>query len=229
MALSEVRTLRASEVVLAQLEGLIASGEWPVGSKIPAEPELVTRLGVGRNTVREAVRALEHAGLLEPRRGDGTYVRATSDLTAALARRARRNAVLDMLEVRAWLERDAAAAAALRRTDADLTAIRDTLARRQAAGSAADHSAFVAADLAFHAAVVAATGNEVLIELYGALTDALHQTVTTVAELSDGPAAIPGHVELADAIAARDPDAAGRAVASYLDAAHAIVSREPTL
>jgi DNA-binding FadR family transcriptional regulator len=84
MSLTAVRGARLSEQVVAQLEAQIAAGEWPVGSKIPAEPELVAALGVGRNTVREAVRALEHAGLLEPRRGDGTYVRATSDLGAAL-------------------------------------------------------------------------------------------------------------------------------------------------
>src|ERR1700754_2247420 len=104
---------------MAQLESLIAAGEWPVGTKIPPEPELVAAFGVGRNTVREAVRALEHAGLLEPRRGDGTYVRATSDLGAALLRRARRTNVLHVLAVRAGLERDAAATAAVHRTEAD--------------------------------------------------------------------------------------------------------------
>ena len=88
MGLSAVRSGRVCDEVMTQLEGLIESGEWPVGSKIPAEPELVAALGVGRNTVREAVRALEHAGLLEPRRGDGTYVRATSGLRAAILRRA---------------------------------------------------------------------------------------------------------------------------------------------
>ncbi len=58
MGLSAVRGGRLSDEVVAQLEGLIAAGEWPVGTKIPAEPELVAALGVGRNTVREAVRAL---------------------------------------------------------------------------------------------------------------------------------------------------------------------------
>ncbi|MGO1341619.1 MAG: FadR/GntR family transcriptional regulator, partial [Cellulosimicrobium funkei] len=42
----------------------VERGEWPVGTRIPPEPELVAELGVGRNTVREAVRALEHAGIL---------------------------------------------------------------------------------------------------------------------------------------------------------------------
>src|SRR5919204_2234542 len=103
MGLTVVRTGRVSDLVVAQIEQMVASGEWPVGSKIPPEPELVAALGIGRNTVREAIRALEHAGVLEPRRGDGTYVRATSDLGAAFLRRARRATALDVLAVRASL------------------------------------------------------------------------------------------------------------------------------
>ena len=55
------------DLVIEQMESLIADGEWPVGTKIPAEPLLVEQLDVGRNTVREAVRALVHTGMLEPR------------------------------------------------------------------------------------------------------------------------------------------------------------------
>ncbi|WP_338051441.1 FadR/GntR family transcriptional regulator [Pseudonocardia acidicola] len=228
MALSAVRAGRVCDEVLAQLEALIASGEWPVGSKIPPEPELVAALGVGRNTVREAVRALEHAGLLEPRRGDGTYVRATSDLGAALLRRARRCTALDVLDVRAGLERDAAATAALRRTDADVAAIQAAAAARRAAAAAGDRDAFVSADLAFHQAVVAATGNGVLVELYAGLTEALRHSVTTTDDLDDDPASFPGHEELATAIADRDPDAARAAVDSYLAAARSLVAPEGT-
>lgn len=64
---------------------MIGSGGWPLGEKIPAEPELMAALGVSRNTVREAARALVHAGLLDARPGDGTYVTATDGLGAALA------------------------------------------------------------------------------------------------------------------------------------------------
>lgn len=73
-----------------RLEELIGSGEWPVGFRVPPEPELVRALGVSRNTVREAVRALVHVGMLDPRPGDGTYVRADTGPDAALERAARR-------------------------------------------------------------------------------------------------------------------------------------------
>ncbi|MFC4947792.1 FadR/GntR family transcriptional regulator [Pseudonocardia sp. GCM10023141] len=223
MNLTPVRVGRACDQVMAQLEGLISTGEWPVGSKIPAEPELVAALGVGRNTVREAVRALEHAGLLEPRRGDGTYVRAASDLGAALLRRARRSTVLDVLDVRASLERDAAATAALCRTPADVVAIRAAVAARRSATTGGDRTRFVAADLDFHRAVIAATGNQVLIDLYAGLTEALQHSVATVDALDDDPNGFPGHDDLAEAIAAGDPVAARAAASAYLDAARALV------
>lgn len=225
MGLTAVRPGRLCDEVVAQFEALIASGEWPVGTKIPPEPELVAALGVGRNTIREAVRALEHAGVLEPRRGDGTYVRASSDLGAALLRRARRSSADHVLAVRASLERDAAVAAALNRTDDDVAAIQAALAARRAACEGPDRKAFAAADVAFHKAVVAATGNPVLIDLYAGLTEALQRTVTEIDAHDDDPGAFPGHEELAAAIAAGDPDAARGAAERYLDAARAIMDR----
>jgi DNA-binding FadR family transcriptional regulator len=85
--------------------------------------------------------------------------------------------------------------------------------------------AFAAADLAFHEAVVAATGNPVLIDLYAGLTEAVQRSVTEVDELDDDPVGFPGHEELAAAIEARDPDAARAAADTYLDAARALVTR----
>ena len=75
MALTSPRREPLADQVIAQLRTQITSGEWPVGSRIPTEVELVEQLGVARNTVREAVRALAHNGLLDIRQGSGTYVR----------------------------------------------------------------------------------------------------------------------------------------------------------
>lgn len=87
MALTSPRRSALSDQVIAQLRNQITSGEWPVGSRIPTEPELVEQLGVARNTVREAVRALAHNGLLDIRQGSGTYVIATSELAGVMHRR----------------------------------------------------------------------------------------------------------------------------------------------
>lgn len=215
------------DLVIEQLERLIGDGEWPIGSKIPAEPILVEQLDVGRNTVREAVRALVHTGMLEPRQGDGTYVRADSDFGAAVQRRLRRAADLEVYEVRASLERAAARHAAQRRTDEDLRALRAALARRAAAWQADDVAAFIDADLSFHRAVVAAAHNSVLAELYEHLGEALRTAVRAVVgqPLPDSVRhQSDAHAAIVDAIEARDADTAERhALAHLAEATAALV------
>jgi DNA-binding FadR family transcriptional regulator len=214
--LAEVPKTTLVDGVIRRLEELITSGEWPVGSRVPPEPELVRALGVSRNTVREAVRALVHAGLLDPRPGDGTYVRADTGLDAALERAARRWGALDALEVRSMLERDAARLAAKRRDADDLTAIGTAFRRRQRAAAGPERGReFVEADAAFHQALVAATHNRVLIELYAHLADPLRQSVTEVLRAGDDGTDA-SHRALADAIEAGDPDAAEDAATGLL-------------
>src|SRR6202034_1339620 len=76
MPLTSLRRSPLVELAVSQLREQVLSGQWPVGGRLPAETELAQRLEVGRSTVREAVRALVHAGLLETRQGSGTYVRS---------------------------------------------------------------------------------------------------------------------------------------------------------
>lgn len=207
------------EAVIEQIEALITEGEWPVGARIPPEPVLVEELGVGRNTVREAVRALTHTGMLEPRPGDGTYVRAESGFGAALQRRLHRSTALEAYEVRASLERDAARYAAQRRTPEDVAALREALAVRNAAG---DNAAFVEADMAFHRAVAAAASNSVLAELYDQFSDSLRETLrsVTTAPLPDTVRRqVAEHTAIVDAIEAQDPAAAELAAFTHLSAA----------
>src|SRR4051794_34097626 len=80
---AELVVLRAArrsgliDQVIEQLRGQIESGRWAVGNRIPTEAELAASTGTSRNTVREAVQSLVHAGLLERRQGSGTYVLAS--------------------------------------------------------------------------------------------------------------------------------------------------------
>ncbi|GHJ37055.1 FadR/GntR family transcriptional regulator [Streptomyces sp. TS71-3] len=210
--------------VIEQVEDLIRRGEWPVGSKVPAEPVLVEELGVGRNTVREALRALAHTGLLAPRPGDGTYVLADSGLGAAVRRRLRHSDTIEAYEVRASLERDAARYAALRRTEADVTRLWDALAVREDAWGedGADTSAFVEADLQFHRAVAAAAGNAVLAELYDQFSDSLRRALRSVVGAPLPEAArrqVAEHTAIVVAIESGDAEAAERAALHHLSAA----------
>lgn len=194
---------------------LLASGEWAVGARIPPEPELARALDVSRNTVREAVRALAHTGVLQVRRGDGTYVAAPNEVAALLRQQLGRRELSHVLEVRHAIETQAAVLAAQRRTRADLTALRASLAQRARAAAEDDSAAFVEADVAFHLRVVAAAHNPLLHELYGGFEDNLRTTIAPppggVDHLGDE------HDALLAAIADGDPEAAGRATTRLLD------------
>ena len=126
MPLATTRRAGLVDQVIDQMRSAITTGEWRVGERIPTEPELVTALGVGRNTVREAVRALAHAGLLEVRQGDGTFVRATSELSGAVKRLCG-SELRDVLEVRRTLEVEGARLAATARTEFELDELNNLL------------------------------------------------------------------------------------------------------
>ncbi len=215
--------------VISQMETMVVSGEWPVGTRIPPEPELVAALGVGRNTVREAVRALAHTGMLEVRQGDGTWVRADSGLGAALDRYVRRADARHVLAVRRGLEREAARLAARYRTADDLAGLTDSLARQRALAAADDRDGFVRGDLDFHHRVAAAAHNPVLSDLLDHLGEALATTiaVTVDEQRAVGTPAFHVHSDLVDAIRAGDVDAAGRDSDALLDELLALLG-DPT-
>lgn len=206
-----------SDGVIARLRDQITSGAWPVGSRIPTEPELVERLGVARNTVREAVRALAHNGLLDIRQGSGTYVVATSELAGVMRRRFADAARRDVTELRGALETTAAGLAARRRTAADLRRLDALLARREQAWASAGRDRFADADAAFHLAVVAASHNQVLRELYADLgqvvRDSLREHFSAGLRAED----YQDHGRLVEAIRAADPAAAAAEAAAHTD------------
>ncbi|PPS77676.1 FadR/GntR family transcriptional regulator [Streptomyces sp. MH60] len=215
MPLSHPRRSALSEQVIAALRQQIASGEWPVGSRIPTEPELVEQLGVARNTVREAVRALAHNGLLDIRQGSGTYVVATSELAGVMQRRFADAAPQHIAELRSTLESAAARLAAERRTEKDLKQIDALLLRREDAWESGEAEAFVAADATFHLAVVAASHNDVMTAMYADLSEVLRDWLRGDVGEGMSPAMHMDHGRLVDAIRARDAATAAEEAAAY--------------
>nr|WP_245620490.1 FadR/GntR family transcriptional regulator [Cryptosporangium arvum] len=211
------RPTSLSDQVIATLRAQITSGAWPVGSRIPTEPELVTQLGVARNTVREAVRALAHNGLLDIRQGSGTYVVATSELAGVMRRRFERAPQRDVTELRGALEATAAGLAATRRTDEDLRKLDALLAERERAWASGDRDAFVTADSAFHLAVVAAAHNEVLGELYADLGAVIRESLRRHVGPVLRDEEYMDHGRLLDALRAGDATAAAAEAASHTD------------
>ena len=202
--------------VIGQLREQISSGAWGVGSRIPTEPELVELTGTGRNTVREAVQALVHAGLLERRQGSGTYVVADSELAVAVGRRVAGARHRDVLEVRRTLEVGCARLAALRRTAKDSKRLQGLLSRRTEARLAGDVDATIAADVQLHLAIAETSRNQVLADLYRDLLGAISENVTfNVTHLP--PVEDDDHVGLVAAIVDGDPDRAASEAARFLD------------
>jgi len=202
--------------VIEQLRESVTSGEWPVGSRIPTEAELTEALAVGRNTVREAVRALAHGGILEVRQGDGTYVRATSEVSGAL-RRLCGTELREVLQVRRCLEVEAARLAAATRTEAEVAELRVLRERCDTYQAQHDHAEFAKADTEFHLAVVRSSHNAVLTEIYRGLTEAVMASVAITSTTTKVAQPIT-HRGLVDAIAAGDVELAGREAGAFLDA-----------
>lgn len=190
----------------------IADGRWPVGGRIPSEHELADHLAVSRGTVREALRSLTMIGVLEARVGDGTYVRATSELAGVLGRAQQDVPLREVLELRAVLEQAAARGAAVRRTDADVEDLRGCLVVRRTAHDAGDVDEYVDADSRFHALVARASGSTLLARVHDALGECVTASIRATTVLPEDPALGRAHSALVDAVERHDATAAMAAV-----------------
>ncbi|TDD54098.1 FadR family transcriptional regulator [Nonomuraea terrae] len=201
----------------------IGHGAWQPGELLPSEGELAARFEVSRTVVREAMSRLRAAGLVETRRGRGSFVLtrpAAQDFAHSLGTVRSLHDRLQLLELRRGIEVEAAALAAARRTPATLAAV-DAALRRMAAvrGSASDA---VEADFAFHHAIAVAAANRFYLDLL----DTLGAGAIT-RPYAAGPA--PGHLDkvfdehrrIRDAIFAGDALSAAAAMRTHLDASRA--------
>lgn len=205
---------QAAELLLER----IRAGEWPLGHRLPGETVLAPQLGVGRSTLREAIRELAGKGVLDSRQGAGVFVTAldvAEDWDAVL----RGAAIVSVIEARIAIEAEAAALAATRRAPADLRAIRRALAGRRAPGqTVAEH---VDADMAFHRAVIVAAHNDVLTQLFDSFLPRLRLAMIDMLQLRPLPSEDDDHAaheRLARAIADRKPGAAAEFSRAHLTA-----------
>src|SRR5690348_10927196 len=162
-----------TDEAIERIRERIASGTWGPGTRLPREADLAKQLGLSRNSLREAVRALALARVLEVRQGDGTYVSSLEpgellQPTVSATHLLQGRTVLELFEVRRLLEPEAAALAAVRAGDELREALRRELERMFAAGDRADE--LVDADAAFHDVIGRAPGNAVLRSLLQSLS-----------------------------------------------------------
>ncbi|WP_121746042.1 FadR/GntR family transcriptional regulator [Streptomyces sp. E2N166] len=164
--------MAVTDEAIEKIKGMIVSGALRPGDRLPRESELAAGLGLSRNSLREAVRALSLIRILDVRQGDGTYV---SSLDPQLLLEAigfvvdfhRDDTVLEFLAVRRILEPAATAMAASRITDRVLDELEGGL---DALGGEPSVEALVACDLEFHRGIVGASGNSVLCSLLDGLS-----------------------------------------------------------
>jgi DNA-binding FadR family transcriptional regulator len=215
-----IRRHPLAEQAAEELLRRIGSGEWTVGAKLPGETTLATQLGVGRSTIREAVRELAGRRVLESRQGAGVFVialQAAEDWDKVL----RKADITDVLEGRLAIETEAARLAASRRTPADLKNFRYTLTDRKRAALSAPDDWYIEADMAFHRAVVVAAHNAVLTELFDSFAPRIRRAMIDMLKLDDqhrhrnDQAA---HAAIAEAIRLQDPDLAAARSRAHLSA-----------
>ena len=221
MPFESVAPFRLYQQVADQIEGLIRSGELAAGQRLPSERDLAAKLSVSRPTIREAMIALEIAGLVEVRTGSGIFVTVPS-ATGTHGFEVKGDVgtgPLELIDARLVLETAIAAQAARTRTDADLAALDASItAMRRAADTAAHRQA----DRAFHAAIATATRNGVLISLveglWGDMFSPLFERLGHLTGLfpDTQQSTIDDHEAIVAAIRAGDAEAASGAMGAHL-------------
>jgi GntR family transcriptional repressor for pyruvate dehydrogenase complex len=207
-------------------------GDWIKGERIPPERELCQRLGVGRASLREALKALEIMGMIETRLGEGTFVCGRSEffsrpLLWAITGSAKNDAH-ELVEARELIESETAKLAAERATPEDLQAIRKHL--DEMAAGIDDPSTFLEADLNFHLAVANSAHNQILANALSLIRNLMRQWIGQALP-KEGVAvtALQHHNKIFAAISKRNATAARNAMHSHLEAmASVLLEQNPT-
>ncbi|MFJ2264525.1 FadR/GntR family transcriptional regulator [Streptomyces sp. NPDC087844] len=230
-----VHFLTLHQRVVHELGRRIVGGAWGPGDPLPVEDALAAEIGVSRGVVREAVKALVAKGMLHVRPRTGTRVLAPEhwnhlDRDVLRWKQARDATALlrDTGELRRIVEPQAARLAADRAGPDDVRVLYDALAAMEAAASEPGRSGYVEADIAFHRALLDASGNRLLGSLGRAVDIALeHSFLVSTQTPGAVEASLPRHRAVAEAVEARDPEAAAAAVLAIVEATEQEIARSP--
>jgi len=155
-----------AEEVAARLQEQISLGHYRVNDKLPIEPELMKLFGVGRSSIREAIKLLTNSGLLRVQQGVGTFVEQVTAGKEPIDQRLKRADIQQLDEVRQLLEMKIAEKAAINRTEKNIEAIGAHLLSRKLAAAQGLIEECIEADIQFHVAIAEASKNEILADLY---------------------------------------------------------------
>jgi DNA-binding FadR family transcriptional regulator len=219
MPIHAVETQRLYRQIADQIAELIYAGEFPAGSRLPAERELAQLLGVSRPSVREALIALEIEGLVDVRVGSGIYVKPVLP-AAHLVTRLVEPGPFDVIAARVLVEGETAALAAVKATPALVSSIAETLDMMEV--EFGKTSSGINADSLFHLRIAEAASNGALVHLvmtlWGFRSGKLYRKIDEYFDhASRHKLAIEEHRRILSAIERHDPDAARAAMHAHLD------------
>jgi GntR family transcriptional repressor for pyruvate dehydrogenase complex len=208
------------DLALEQIKRYITSGLVKPGERLPSERVLAERLGVGRNSVREALKVLEAIGFVESRIGEGTFITAQPGTglgrTIGIGLSMWGGTIIELIEARRAIEVEGAGIAAERATAEDIQMLQAALVRMESATEQFDE--YLAADMQFHRLIAQTTHNALVVHivdrLITLLQEVLHEghadQLRTSAEISGT------HHEVFDAIVKHDPASAADAMRRHL-------------
>src|SRR5579872_2733117 len=215
-----VRTSRLYEQIVQQIEESIVKGDLKAGDQLPAERELAQRFGVSRTAVREAVKALREKGLVEAYSGRGTFitdgttqaVRQSLDLMVKIGQP---EGSTHLAEVRAILEPEIAALAAVRIQEAELATMREAVTVMDRAGQ--DPEAYIEADLDFHLALAEGAANPLILSLLDSIVGLLREQRLRIFRVPGGPERGQiHHKKILEAVEKKDAEKARQAMRAHL-------------
>lgn len=226
--LEAVRRNKVYEDVARQIERLILKKLKP-GDKLPSERELAEILSVSRSSIRDAIRSLELAGMVEPRQGAGTIVReiSASSLVNPLANALKHKEALmsELLDFRRILEPPLASRAATHASADEIEEMEDILARQERKLRKGEST--IGEDSEFHYAVAMASGNSVVLKVLDILMDLLRDTRERSLQVEGRPQkSLAGHRRILSAIKRHDAEAAKAAMRRHIEDVEEIVLHE---
>lgn len=204
--------MSVTDDAIEAIKQMIVDGELGPGDRLPREADLAERLGLSRNSLREAVRALSLIHVLDVRRGDGTYVTSLDpsvlmDAMGFVVDFHRDDTVLQFLEARRLIEPAVTGLAAQRMSEVDIGGLEVLLG---SLGEAPSVEELVANDLEFHRRIAAGAGNPVLASLVESISGRTQRARTWRGITEEGVLArtLAEHRAIQQALAARQPDVA---------------------
>jgi DNA-binding FadR family transcriptional regulator len=190
-AFKPIRSPRAFEEIAAQIRAELSEGRLKVGSRLPSERALAEQFSVSRNTLREALRSLEHAGLIRLQKGatGGAFISQASGevITTGLLDMFHVGAIrpAQLTEARIWLESIIVREACLRATAEDLGRLRENLKLAERAAANGDFLKRAEVNMDFHRILARMTGNPVMVIVMDGLLEVLRHFVQSIGEFDN--------------------------------------------